>query len=200
MAPGVQDDYAGCQADYANGNGIAYITTLTDNLGGVKTNGLDFNADYALNAGDLGRFNFSWSGTWVHQYLYQRSESDPFVENVGAYVDSSPVFRWQHVLGVGWKRGPFAAQWNTRYKTGYTDANTSVDPEFFNRVGSYAVHDVSLTYTGVKNLTLTAGIKNLLNTKPPFSNQETVFQKGYDPRYADALGRTYALRASYSFK
>jgi len=200
LSPNVQDNYAGCQADYANGKGIAYILALTDNLGSVKTNGLDFNADYALNAGDLGRFNFSWSGTWVHKYLYQRSEADPFVENVGAYVDSSPVFRWQHVLGVSWKRGPFAAQWNTRYKTGYRDANTSVEPEFFNRVGSYALHDVSFTYTGVKNLTLTAGIKNLLNTKPPFSNQETVFQKGYDPRYTDALGRTWTLRASYNFK
>ena len=53
--------------------------------------------------------------------------------------------------------------------------------------------------TGVPGLTLTAGIKNLLDEQPPFSNQGTMFQKGYDPRFSDPVGRAVYLRASYSF-
>ena len=40
---------------------------------------------------------------------------------------------------------------------------------------------------------------NLLDKEPPFSNQGTMFQKGYDPRYTDPIGRAYYLRGSYTF-
>jgi iron complex outermembrane receptor protein len=46
---------------------------------------------------------------------------------------------------------------------------------------------------------MTAGVKNLFNKEPPFSNQGTMFQKGYDPRYTDPLGRALYLRGSYAF-
>ena len=119
--------------------------------------------------------------------------------NVGRYVDAAPVFRWQHVLGLGWSRGALAAQLNIRHKTGYTDQN-AVDPEFFNKVKDYTLVDVSGTWTGVKNLSVTLGVKNVFDTKPPFSNQGSTFQGGYDPRFTDAVGRTFTVRAAYNFK
>jgi iron complex outermembrane receptor protein len=61
------------------------------------------------------------------------------------------------------------------------------------------VYDVMLTYTGIRNLTLQGGMKNVLNTDPPFSNQGTTFQINYDPRLTDPIGRAYVLRASYKF-
>jgi len=66
-------------------------------------------------------------------------------------------------------------------------------------VPSYALWNLSGTYTGFKGVTLTAGVKNLLDKEPPFSNQGTLFQKGYDPRYTDPVGRSLYLRGSYSF-
>jgi iron complex outermembrane receptor protein len=50
---------------------------------------------------------------------------------------------------------------------------------------------------GFKGVTLTAGVKNLFDKEPPFSNQGTLFQKGYDPRYTDPVGRAlYCAAAS----
>ncbi len=188
-----------CQNEFANSNAIGYVLALNDNLGGIKTDGVDLSAAYAFAMGSAGNFNVSLNSTWVHTYDYQRTPSDAFVPNVGRYVDASPVFRWQHVLGLGWNRGPWAGQLNIRHKTGYTDQN-QVDPGFENEVKAYTLVDISGTWSGMKNLSVTLGVKNLFDTKPPFTNQGTVFQKGYDPRFADAVGRAYMLRAAYNFK
>jgi iron complex outermembrane recepter protein len=48
---------------------------------------------------------------------------------------------------------------------------------------------------------MTAGIKNLLNTAPPFSNHnvDNVAGAGWDGRVGDPRGRSYLLTASYKF-
>jgi iron complex outermembrane recepter protein len=188
-----------CQNEFANSNAIGYVIGLTDNLGGVRTDGVDLSAAYAFGAGTAGNFNLSLNSTWVNKYEFQRTPTDAYVSKVGRYVDDAPVFRWQHVLGLGWNRGAFSGQLNIRHKTGYTDQN-QVDPGFENEVKAYTLVDLSGTWTGMKNLAVTLGVKNLFDTKPPFTNQGTVFQKGYDPRFTDAIGRAYMVRAAYSFK
>ena len=55
-------------------------------------------------------------------------------------------------------------------------------------------------YSGIKNLTITAGIKNLLNTDPPFSvtyDTNTGAGSSWEPRVADPRGRAYTLRVEY---
>ena len=199
LTAAVQTTLDRCQNEFANSNAIGYVLALNDNLGGVKTDGIDVSAAYAFTMGTAGNFNVSMNSTWVHNYDYQRTPTDAFVPNVGRYVDMAPVFRWQHVLGLGWNRGALAAQLNVRHKTGYTDQN-QVAAGFENEVKAYTLVDVSGTWSGMKNLAVTLGVKNLFDTKPPFSNQGTVFQKGFDPRFTDAVGRAYMLRAAYNFK
>jgi iron complex outermembrane receptor protein len=81
----------------------------------------------------------------------------------------------------------------------YTDQNTAVAPEFFNKVGHYSTWSLSTTYSGNKKAEFTAGIKNLFDKEPPFTNQLTNFQLGYDPRYTDPLGFTVYARVTYKF-
>ena len=88
--------------------------------------------------------------------------------------------------------GPWGATLSNRYKGGYTDQDGT------SSVGSYSVFDVTGTWTGVKNLTLTAGMPNLFDTDPPLSVQNTTFQRGYDPRFTSPLGRTFTLYAPTS--
>ncbi|WP_374350450.1 TonB-dependent receptor domain-containing protein [Chitinimonas sp.] len=68
-------------------------------------------------------------------------------------------------------------------------------------VASYSTLDWQTRYTGFKNLTLTGGIKNLSDRKPPLSLQNAGAgnSSGYDGRYADALGRVYYLTVGYKF-
>ena len=198
-----QANLSRCQADFVNSNAIAYVVTLTDNLGRVNTSGVDLSAGYSINGGGLGNFDFRWDGTWVRSYKYQNSPTDPLKENVGAYVDSSPVFRWQHTVAAVWSRGDLKARLGVRHKTGYTDQNSPTTvvggPSFYQNVSSYTLVDLTLTSKVTKVLTVTAGVTNLFNTNPPFSNQSTRSQRGYDPRFTDPVGRALFLRGTLSF-
>ena len=192
-----------CLADNVNSNAIAYLITLTDNLGKTNTDGVDFTAGYSTSLGSIGNLAMNWDATWVHSYKYQLSPTDVLKENVSIYSDGSPVFRWQHRVAFNWSRGDLGANLAIRHKTGYYDMNNPSTvvggPSFYGSVANYTLVDLSVTGKPAKGLTLTGGVKNLFDTDPPFSNQSTRSQRGYDPRYTDPYGRTLFARASYSF-
>ena len=184
-------------------NALAYIVTTQQNLGGIRTNGWDVNLNYRQPLGG-GRVALTLDGTYVNSYKYQRERFDPFVENVGRFVDAGPIFRWQHVAMASFTTGPWNATLVHRYKRGYRDANFEFaptdDPSFDRNVGAWSVFDVSVGYTGWRGISILAGVKNVADKDPPFSNQGTTFQRGYDPRFTDPYGRTYFLRLAYSFR
>jgi iron complex outermembrane recepter protein len=69
------------------------------------------------------------------------------------------------------------------------------------RVAQYMTVDLQAKYAVTQALDVTLGIKNLLGEDPPFSVQDAGGgnMRGYDGRYADPLGRTWTLKASYKF-
>ena len=89
--------------------------------------------------------------------------------------------------------GSWSALFANRYKTGY------LDQDAVSNVDSYSVYDLTGTWQGVKNLTVSAGVLNLFDEDPPKSVQVTTFQRGYDPRFTDPRGRTWYLRLAYKF-
>ncbi len=188
--------YDGCNV-VPNSNAIAYIRTLTDNLGNAKTNGLDFSASWASMVPNWGRLSVNYEGTLVLSYKYQRTIGGEYVENVGTYQDSSPIFRWRHYLSTTLNAGSQRYTLGLRYISGYTDEN--VQTAVFNQVAPYTVVDAGWGYSGVKNLNLGFVLKNVFNTAPPFTNQSATFQQGYDPRYTDPLGRALMAKLSYKF-
>lgn len=187
------------RCDLAGSTAIAYIKTLTENLGDVKTDGVDFSAAWQTLT-SLGRLTFNYDGTWVHSYKYQREPNGEFIQNAGLYVDNGPVFRWKHNLIASLNTGNYRYSAGLRYLHGYQDENFDLEDQYINRVKSFSTLDVGFSYTGIKNLALGVTIRNLLDTKPPFSNQGRTFQQGYDPRFTDALGRALQLKVNYKFK
>ncbi len=179
----------------ADGSPLA-ILDLNDNLGEVKTDGVDLSLNVRFPATKAGLFTLSMDGTYVHKYDYQVERNGEFKHNVGVYSDDKPVFRWQHIASLNWRMGNFSASLAQSYKTGYTD-QTQVAGH--SKVAAYTLTNLSGSYTGFEGLALTLGVKNLFDKEPPFSNQGTLFQKGYDPRYTDPTGRAIYARASYAF-
>ena len=174
------------------------IENFLNNLGEVKTDGIDLNVAYRLPRTAMGNFSANVDGTYVHKYDYQNERDGEFIDNAGRYADAQVVFRWQHTATLAWNSGVWGATLSQSYKTGYQDQN-QVAAQYRNKVSSYSLWNVSASYTGFPGLTLQAGVKNLLDEEPPFSNQGTLFQKGYDPRYTDPVGRALFVRASYAF-
>ena len=173
------------------------ILDLNDNLGKVKTDGVDVSLNARLWRGAYGEVSASVDGTWIHKYDYQNERDGEFIHNVGRYADNNPVFRWKHTATLNWRSGAWGATVSQAYKSGYTDQN-SVEAAYRHDVSSYSLVNVSGSYAR-QGWLLTAGVKNLFDREPPFSNQGTLFQKGYDPRYTDPVGRAWYLRGSYTF-
>ena len=184
----------------AAGTQLQYVLLITDNLGEVKTRGLDLSVAYRMPRTRFGNFSANLDGTYVNKYDYQNEPGGPFTENAGRYADATPVFRWRHNLLFSLARGDWSFNLSNRYMSHYVDQNAAVAPEFFNNVGHYSTWSISTTYSGNKTAELTAGIKKLFDEKPPFTNQVTNFQLGYDPRYTDPLGATVYMRLTYRFR
>ncbi|HEY8876343.1 MAG TPA: TonB-dependent receptor [Roseateles sp.] len=174
------------------GANCGYVDVRQQNLGGTNTSGIDITANYRMPTA-IGTFTFGLNSTYVSKYEYQDFRDGPWNQNVGVYSGAGPVFRWQHTLTGTWTKDAFTAGATAYYKSGYIDS----DPT--NRVSNYATLDVFGSWKPVKKATLTLGVRNLTDRDPPLSYQTQVFQAGYDPRYTNAIGRTYYARASYDF-
>jgi iron complex outermembrane receptor protein len=192
------EKYASYFVYSADGKTLQYVNAVLDNLGEVHTSGIDTTLRWKLPRSAAGDFAFVFDGTWVHSYKYQNETGGEFVENVGVYGDSNPVFRWKHNATINWKRGVWSASLSNKFLSGYEDQN-DVDDEYKHKVRAYSTFSLSGSYAGFKNTDLTVGVKNLFDTNPPYTNQGTTFQSGYDPRYTDPLGRTFYVKATYKF-
>jgi iron complex outermembrane receptor protein len=174
-----------------------YIDDRTQNLGGTITNGVDLSLNYRLRAGSFGNFTLASNATYVHKYEYQTENGGEWHKNVNEFSGTGPVFRWQNTTNLVWNKDKVSAGLTARYKSGYVDEDQGDTPIW--HVPSYTTFDTYVAWVERKGLGLTVGVRNLFDRNPPLSFQTQGFQAGYDPRYTDPTGRTYYVRASYSF-
>jgi iron complex outermembrane receptor protein len=113
---------------------------------------------------------------------------------------AGPVIRYQQITNFGWQYQAWSVNLFNRYMSGYYDQNAVIAPYNKNTVGASSIWNLSATWTGYKGLTLQAGVLNLFDTDPSFTNQLSRFQaRAYDDRFSNPLGRTWTLAAKYSF-
>jgi iron complex outermembrane receptor protein len=176
-----------------------YILDTLDNLGEIRTSGIDLTGNYRLRTTGAGNFGFGFNSTYIYKYEYQNQVGGAFINNIGSYqgnavvAGGTPIFRWQTAINANWNLGSWGAGIVGHYKSGYADQDPS------NHVSSYTTFDVYGTWQPTKAVSLTVGARNVFDRNAPFSNQAATFQVGYDPRFADPTGRTYYARGSYSF-
>lgn len=182
------------------GNPIAYTVGTELNLGDTRTSGLDLTAQWSGGDTPVGRFAFSYHGTYVLQYKTQLQPGGMFVSQLGQYNSGFPVIRYSHLAEVTWRIPHWSAQLSNRFESGYDDCNAqcSVQPAYFNYVGLYSLWNASIGYSGIRNLSLRFLVTNLFDTNPPFTNKNTGLGFGYDERFTDPLGRAFTLSAVYS--
>jgi iron complex outermembrane recepter protein len=190
------------------GDPLAYIINTTLNLGETKTEGVDLQANWTSGATSTGRFGITYNGTYVTKYHFQVEPAGRWFDPVGNYSAQfgGPVIRYQHVARFSWDAGNWSTRVGNRFLSRYRDQNTqgapfNVAPFNQNVVSSYSLWDLSIAHTGlIKGLTMTAGMLNVLDTDPPFTNQTSRFQaRGYDDRFSDPRGRTFQVGARYEF-
>ncbi|WP_349744926.1 TonB-dependent receptor [Roseateles cavernae] len=170
-----------------------------ENQGGLKTSGLDLEGRWRSASTAAGRFGVNFSGTYVIEYKRQFGKTEPFIENAGRFLQDQTIQRWRHRLSLDWDLGPASLTLGNSYFSAHTDDSYLPDTQP-RKVKAYALWDLSGSYAISKDLKLRAGLLNLLNTDPPFSNQSYYFLSTYDPTYTDPRGRTWFASLSYSFR
>jgi iron complex outermembrane receptor protein len=191
---------------------IDYVIENQINVGTLQTSGVDVDLRWRAPATSVGQFTAGLTGTYVVNYNITGINSALFPSTVGTRGPDGAISRWRHYATLDWTKGPWGATLANTYQSGYnepcetmTDEDGNViitDPSgcTIRRVGSYSVWDLQGRYTGFKNLTLTLGIRNILDTSPPISNQQLNFQAGIDPSYGDPRGRMFYGAIRYVFK
>jgi iron complex outermembrane receptor protein len=176
------------------------------NVGAATVEGLDVDARWN-GSFPFGKLSVGLNGTYMAKYKLDNAGN---IENsVGtiANPDGTPQFvalnggvvlRWKHSLTGTWTTGPWAVTLVQNYASGYGDVpDLNGDPH---RVPAFTTYDAQVAYTGIKNLKLTLGARNLFDKDPPlFIGAGSYFGSGFDPTQYDARGRFIYVSANYKF-
>ncbi|MES2077130.1 MAG: TonB-dependent receptor [Pseudomonadota bacterium] len=186
------------------------------NLGSSQYRGIDWDHSYRTKTG-LGNLTVNWTGTYMLKS--EKTDTDGLESSVGRFDrHNNATSRVVTRLAVGLKTGDmFNHTLTMNYRSGYHDMLITADNEAIKEVNpdgtlgafvgmtrdvkSYQTFDWQTRAQINKTFAVTAGIKNLGDTKPPFSDHIAGGgnQVGYDGRYSDPLGRTFYLTGSAKF-
>lgn len=181
---------------------IISINQTNINTGETKLAGIDVDLKWRIGAGDLGKFVIAFNGTYFIKYDIQNPDGSfsPTVGNLEQSTSGGVIPRVKTHQSVTWSRGAWDLTAAMNWQSSYWDVPGSLeDPVVPRQVGAYETFDLQGSYSGIKNLRFTLGVKNLLDRIPPYSNQGFSFQSGYDPQYGDPRGRAFYLRGNYTF-
>ncbi|MRX07922.1 TonB-dependent receptor [Pseudoduganella sp. FT25W] len=185
---------------------INYIVNTTMNLGGQKAAGVDVSGSYNFPKTAYGDFKVAIDGTYLTQFDNQLYNGSPYVSNIGQFglasngtTSSFPIitYRWKHTLKLNWAAGNWNSQLTQNYNSKYTDQNL-VAKQYWRNINSYKLWNATTTYSGFKNIQVTAGITNLFNVAPPATNS-SLYTYGYLSSAGSAIGRAYNVRMTYTF-
>ncbi|HDX0873978.1 TPA: TonB-dependent receptor [Stenotrophomonas maltophilia] len=209
--------YGSSTADFTAGNGLCRLIqrnpqtnqlTVTNGFINVSTNkvrGLDFTLRYVRDIGP-GEFRATLQGTHYFEQTSQLFSDDPKVDSAG--MIGSPENTATLDLNYKWKN------WRVRYGLDWIDNMDSYayyeerNPGLFDPATSqykmytpnYFIQAASLQYEADK-WSVTGGVRNLANKKPPTISQGVLSTVGNAPLYSgfDYFGRTYFVNITRSF-
>lgn len=181
------------------------------NVAGDKVAGADVNLAMRFDTG-LGKVGFNLDGTYLRNYKTRKFDTDPWSERVGEFGDFDFLWdlklRWKHTASFTLDRGDWSTSLTQIYKSGYKSEVDGYgsgvilqDLGFQTKVKAYTLYNLSASYKGIKNATLTLGVKNLFDRDPPFSNHnvDNVAGAGWDARVGDPRGRSFVATYTYKF-
>lgn len=198
------------------GTGVNYLAFYAgnQNLGKAFWTGLDLDATGRAKLG-FADLTSSAAVTYMIRETSQLQKDGAYYSAIGNHAELGTVtFRWQGKWTNTFTMGNWAHTFAVNFKSGYLDAETSVD--VLDAAGNVvrtenlrlpvkrsATLDWQTQWTPMKSLALTVGLLNVFDTKPPLAistggvNRGQQF--GYDDRYYDSRGRTAYVNASYKF-
>jgi len=178
-----------------------------DNFGETIVEGMDLELNANFNLGESGKLRITGQGTYLTKNDWSLQKGAPLVSGLGNfYIYESP--RVRGTISGTWTYQDYSvlARYNYVGKWFYGDPESGcyVSAATVSAIGGHCevnpweTTDVSLTYTGVKNVSLTLLVRNLFSRDAPYDPNQTTL--GFNPTYHNPYGTNFVLTASYKFK
>lgn len=192
---------------------IVGVRRFYDNFSYTATSGLDFDVQVKLPASAAGQFSAKAMGTYVYRLDEQTSAGGAVSDNVGYDGSTSAVPRFKGSVKLDWKKGG-ASAWirgnyvdalvndNTEACLGLTATGTTLERyKYLNSKGMCGrseeiTWDLGMSYSGWKNLVLSASVLNVNGNYGGSTLAESPFTYNGS---GSVLGRRYSLNAAYKF-
>lgn len=187
-------------------NGIITLVDLrTGNFGSRRTRGIDFSGRASFDAlgGVIGA---GFDGTLLLEKKEKLLPNLPYTNLKGVFSLSGDLgLEWKHNAYISYTKDGFGLTFSQIYRSGYQNQalpGSAGRPDFNSRVKPYIIYNASVSQRFANNLTLTAGVKNIFNTDPPFAityDSNTGSGSSWEPRVADPRGRSFTMTAEVKF-
>ncbi|HEY8573135.1 TonB-dependent receptor domain-containing protein [Phenylobacterium sp.] len=180
------------------------------NGGGIKTSGLDFQANLDIGEALWGNLQAGFDGTWLLEYKEAPYTIEGVPSNAAGVIDRVGTFRASIFTGyhqlranayVNWSRDVHNLRWQVRHisstrQSEATALSLALNVRSTSKIDEYWQHD--LTYTGQLpwDVTLTLGVQNIFDAEPPFAIGT---QYNYDPGSGNPLGRVFVAGVKKRF-
>jgi iron complex outermembrane receptor protein len=201
---------------------IVQVINPPDNNGSLTAQGVDVDVRYREKLGP-GVFSLSLNGTYYLKYDQgvPGGLTDQKVATMTRPVSTTPdlyppyseqvmastigldgmgvVLRYKQYLSATWSQGDWATTVGNSFATAYqAGADWNNDPV---RMPTQTLWDLQVAWSGVKNLVLTLGARNLFDKQPAGFSTSWLpqFQSSYDSSQYDPHGRFVYLTGNFTF-
>jgi iron complex outermembrane recepter protein len=166
------DDAASCAAiTRAPSGNISQIVGLLQNIGSIKTSGMDVNFNYRSPDTGMGAFGLYWANTFMFAWTETVPATEGFtkIKRVGTEAGSAndqAYPRYRSTATLDWSLGRFKASITGRYISGVHEAQDG-DNHYMNR---RLYGDIQLGYDvkmADRDFNFTLGVNNITGTSPP---------------------------------
>ena len=198
-------------ARFFRATGVPLLTQVNVqfvNAPSIKTDGIDFKAVYTKET-DFGVFRPYFEGTLIIGYTVEDPTLGTKINGKGSrnfrnIGDPTPPLRFN--AGVTWNKGAHSFLAVARFIDSFDDDQISPTGNGFEengRVDSQLTFDIQYSvelgqvfgFGATDHVTLTAGVINLTDEKPPFVNTNS----GFEARVHDPRGRLAYVRLNIGF-
>jgi outer membrane receptor protein involved in Fe transport len=181
------------------------LLELTENIGSLRTDGVDLQFDWRRMIGSSQTLGFNFRSTFINEWSEQPAPGQDFIEYTGTIGDNEGevIPELKATFTTIWGIGNFQAMLGLRYVDAMEHEETalvgSTDPLVCDctGVGSTIYTDASVRWTPTDALTVRLGIDNLTDVEPKLYTPDQ--DSGTNPSVYDVIGQRWYMSATYRF-
>ncbi|HSN71124.1 MAG TPA: TonB-dependent receptor, partial [Steroidobacteraceae bacterium] len=179
---------------------IADLLEVQNNIGGIRTSGIDFQADWGFDIGGAGDIGLNLVASFVNEFERQELEGEPWLDYAGTIGDdpAETIPDYKLTLTGTWGLGPVTTSLRARYIPSMDHEDTVINPNStIEGVDSIIYLDLSAMWQVTDEFSVRAGVINLTNEDPELYSPSV--DSNTDPSTYDVIGRRYFVNARYRF-